>query len=368
MKIGVIGTRGFPEIQGGLETHCMELYSRLAKNYNIQVTVYRRKPYLNEKNRDSIYPNIRFVDFSVPKSKNLETFFHAFLATMHALFQRYDIVHFHNTGPGFFIPLLRLSRSKIVFTYHNISYIQKKWGAVARRFLSLSEKISLKNSDYVIFISEVLKSEMTKRYPIEHWKVISNGVNIPVKSLDSEYIESLGLERNKYIIGVGRFLEEKGFDYLIRSFGKAGVSEYKLVLVGDTDYPTDYSKRLRSLARENNIVLTGFIKGDKLQQIYSFARLFVISSFAEGHPIALLEAMSFNVDVLASDIPANLQIGLEKDDYFRAGDEDELKEKIIVKLSGKMERNYSELLSEKYNWDKIAKETYNIYNKLIIKR
>jgi alpha-maltose-1-phosphate synthase len=364
MKIGVIGTRGFPEIQGGMETHCMELYSRLAKNYNIQVTVYRRKPYLNEKNRDAIYPNIRFVDFYVPKSKNLETFFHAFLATVHALFQRYDIVHFHNTGPGFFIPLLRLSRPEIVFTYHNISYTQKKWGVLARSFLYLSEKISVKDSDYIIFISEVLKAEMTKRYPLKNWKVIPNGVNLPVMSVNSDYIESLGLEKYKYIIGVGRFLEEKGFDYLIRSFGKAGVDDYKLVLVGDTDYPTDYSNRLRLLAKENKVVLTGYIKGDSLQQVYSFARLFIITSYAEGHPIALLEAMSYNIDVLASNIPANIQVGLEKSDYFEVGDEDDLKKKILVKLSGKGERNYTNLLFSKYNWDTIADETYRIYNNL----
>jgi len=364
MKIGVIGTRGFPEIQGGLETHCLELYTRIAKRYNVNLTVYRRKPYINERNRDAKYPGIRFIDSYVPKSKNFETFLHAFIITIHALFQGYDIVHFHNTGPGFFIPLIRLSRAKIVFTYHNISYTQKKWGIFARRFLTLSEKISLKNSDYVIFISEVLKSEITKRYPLIRSKVISNGVNLPVKSLNSGYIESLGLEKYKYVIGVGRFLEEKGFDYLIRSFCKTGDTEYKLVLVGDTDYPTDYSKRLRSLAAKSNVVLTGFIKGEKLNQIYSFARLFIISSYAEGHPIALLEAMSYNTDVLASNIPANLQVGLEKNDYFQVGDEDDLKEKILAKLSGKRERNYMDLLSSKYNWDTITGETYGIYNKL----
>jgi alpha-maltose-1-phosphate synthase len=364
MKVGVIGARGFPEIQGGLETHCMELYTRLAGLYDVKVTVYRRKPYINSKNRDSNYPNIRFVDFHVPKSKNLETFLHAFLATMHALFQHYDIVHFHNTGPGFFIPLLKLANPKIVFTYHNVSYIQKKWGVLARRFLSLSEKVSLKSSDYIIFISEVLKSEMTKKYPLEHWSVISNGVNLPAKSLNSEFIESLGLEKYKYIIGIGRFLEEKGFDYLIRSFVKTGVNDYKLVLVGDTDYPTDYSNRLKSLAKENNVVLTGFIKGDYLQQVYSFARLFVISSYAEGHPIALLEAMSYNIDVLASNIPANLQVGLEKNDYFEVGDENVLKVKILNKLSSNGERNFTGLLTSKYNWDTITSETYKIYKNL----
>lgn len=365
IKVGVIGTRGFPEIQGGLETHCMELYTRLARDYNINVTVYRRKPYLNEKNRNSIYPNIRFIDLNVPKSKNLETFLHAFIATVHSLFQGYDLVHYHNTGPGFFIPLLRLSGKKIIFTYHNISYIQKKWGFLAKRFLFLSEKISLKKSDYVIFISEVLQSEMTRKYQLRQFQVIPNGVNLAQKATGSEYIESLGLERYRYVIGVGRFLEEKGFDYLIRAFRRAKENKYNLVLVGDTDYHTEYSSRLKHLAIENNVLLTGFIRGDRLKQIYSFAKLFIISSYAEGHPIALLEAMSYNIDVLASDIPANLQVGLEKDDYFKVGNEVDLMEKIRHKLSTKSERSFTELLTSRYNWDLISSKTNEIYNKLI---
>ena len=363
MRIGVIGTRGFPEIQGGLETHCMELYTRIAKIGGIKVTVYRRSPYLNLKNKNVLFSNIRFVDLNVPRSKNFETFLHSFFAAVHALFQRYDIVHFHNTGPGFFIPLLGLSGTKIVFTYHNISYTQKKWGNFAKSYLNLSEKISLRNSDFVIFISEILKSEMIKKYTINRnrFKVISNGVNLPERSIDSGYIESLGLKRYKYIIGVGRFLEEKGFDYLIRAFKMCDLNEFRLVLAGDTDYPTDYSDKLKSLAKENNVVLTGFIKGDKLKQIYSFARLFVIPSFAEGHPIALLEAMSYNIEVLASNIPANLQIGLEENDYFTVGDEKDLKEKILTKISGNRKHDYYDFLNTKFNWDLIAQETYDIY-------
>lgn len=365
MKIGVIGTRGFPEIQGGLETHCLELYSRIADRYNVQITVYRRKPYLDNRNRNAKYRNIRFVDFWVPKSKNIETFLHAFYSAIHAIFQKYDIVHFHNTGPGFFMPLLRLTKTRIVFTYHNVSYTQKKWGKFARGFLSLSEQISLKGADYVIFISDVIKTEMLRKYHLQHWKVIPNGVNIPAKSVLSDYIESLGLSKEKYIIGVGRFLEEKGFDVLIRAYKKANVKDFRLVLVGDTDYPTDYSSRLRNDAKISNVVLTGFIKGDKLQQIYTFARLFVIPSYAEGHPIALLEAMSYGIDVLASDIPANLQVDLNKNDYFKVGNEDDLAEKILTKLSITEVPDYSEQLLSKYNWENIVDETFRIYSKII---
>jgi len=365
MKIGVIGTRGFPEIQGGIETHCMELYSRIGLIEGNRITVYRRTPYLNSLNRNPDISNIRFVDISVPRSKNFETLLHSFLATFHAIFQHYDIVHFHNTGPGFFIPLLRFNKAKIFFTYHNVSYTQKKWSPFAKRFLNSSEKISMTKSDYVIFISEIIRSEMLTRYKIRNHSVIPNGVNIPVKSESSEYIDSLGLQKGKYLIAVGRFLEEKGFDYLIRAFVKAEIRGYKLVIAGDTDYPTEYSVRLKSLARDNGIVLTGFIKGEKFKQVLSWAGLFIMSSFEEGLPIALLEAMSYNINVLASNIPANLQIGLDAKDYFKVGDENDLREKMIRKITEGEKNNFGAFLTERFNWDRIAMETYKTYKNYI---
>lgn len=365
MKIGVIGTRGFPDIQGGIETHCMELYTRIASMNNHEIVVYRRKPYLNQKNKKAHFKNIRFVDFFVPKNKYFETFLHSLFSTVHALFQKYDIVHYHNTGPGFFIPLIRLSKARVVFSYHNISYTQRKWNRLAKHFLHSSEIISIKNSDFIIFVSEIVKKEIEKHYFVNRFTVLFNGVSIPEKSVHTDYLEKLGLEKQKYIIAVGRFLEEKGFDYMIRAFRKSGIEEYKLVLVGDSDYPTTYSKKLKAFAKENNVVLTGYIKGDELNQVFTFARLFIISSFEEGLPISLLEAMSYNIDVLASDIPANLQIGLTDDDYFKVGDEDYLATSIKRKLSNNKRRDYREILIKKFNWDNIALETANVYKNLI---
>jgi glycosyltransferase involved in cell wall biosynthesis len=121
------------------------------------------------------------------------------------------------------------------------------------------------------------------------------------------------------------------------------------------------------LARENGIILTGFIKGEKLNQIFSHARLFIMSSFEEGLPIALLEAMSYNIDVLVSDIPANMQIELNEDDYFRVGDEEDLRLKIREKLAGNKKRSFTGRLEARFNWEKIAVETNNIYEQLTIK-
>ena len=88
MKISVLGTRGFPKIQGGVEKHCESLYPLFNAKY--QITVYRRKPYVNS---DKTYPNIKFIDLPSTKIKGFEAVFHSFLATLSACFGKSDVVH-----------------------------------------------------------------------------------------------------------------------------------------------------------------------------------------------------------------------------------------------------------------------------------
>ncbi|SHJ12685.1 hypothetical protein SAMN05444280_11197 [Tangfeifania diversioriginum] len=363
MKICVIGTRGFPNIQGGIETHCEELYTKIADNFNCEIIVFRRKPYVKEYN--TIYKQIRFIDLWVPKNKYLETFLHSFLSTVYTIFLNPDIAHYHNTGPGAFIPILKLFNIKVVFTYHNLSYTQKKWNKASKLFLHLTERISINFSDSIIFISGTMKNILVEKYKLSKWEIIRNGIKTPKRAVHSDYLESLGLEKYNYILAIGRFLEEKGFDYLIDAYKLTGVSDIKLVIAGDTDYPTTYSKKLKNKAKANNIILTGFIKGEKLQQIFSFSRLYIMSSFQEGLPISLLEAMSYNIDVLSSDIPPNLEVGLEENDYFEAGNSEVLSRKILAKLQNPTVRDFDNKLNETYNWDSIALSTFNVYKKTL---
>ena len=141
----------------------------------------------------------------------------------------------------------------------------------------------------------------------------------------TDYIESIDLVKDQYIFTLGRFVPEKGFDYLIRAYGQSVLSKrYKLAIAGDADHESEYSLELKALAKQNNIVLTGFIKGEKLRQLFSHAALFVIPSFYEGLPIALLEAMSYKLPILSSNIAANTQVDLPAGNYFQVGDESAL--------------------------------------------
>ena len=364
MNILVLGTRGIPNIQGGVETHCQELYPRILE-LNCNVTVLTRTPYV--KNIEiTNYKGVELVPIDTPKKSGLEAIVHTFKGCFFA-FQnksKIDIVHIHNIGPAIFIPFLKLFRFKVVVTYHSQNYHHKKWGIVAKVLFKLGEFFTAKMADKVIYLSNNIKSFVEKKYDVKNGIIIYNGVNVIEKSVDSEYISSLGLETGKYCIAVGRFVEEKGFHDLIEAYKKID-TDIKLVLVGDADHEDEYSKSFKEMAKENGVVLTGFIKGKKLNQMFSHAKLFVMPSYHEGLPIALLEAMSYNLDVLVSDIPANVEVQLEQSDYFKVGDVDNLASKLNVKLESETIRDFQKVIEEKYNWDLIAKKTKGVYEKVI---
>ncbi|HQK68845.1 MAG TPA: glycosyltransferase family 4 protein [Bacteroidales bacterium] len=357
MNIFVFGTRGFPNIQGGVEEHCENLYSLVAsKRYS--VTVFRRKPYII--NGMDNYENISFIDLPSTKIPGFEAFFHSFLCTVICIIKRPEIVHVHNIGPGIFNPLLKIVGLKVILTYHSPNYEHSKWSPLIKTFLKLAEYVSIKFADRVIFVSNFQKEKLGVNLKFIN---INNGVRTPQVTNNDDFIKDLGLKRREYILAVGRLVEEKGFDLLINAFERTRPNDLKLVIAGDADHETLYSKRLKVLGNSLYIIFPGFVKGEKLQQLYSHARLFVISSYNEGLPLSLLEAMSYNLPVLASDIGANKQIGLSKDSFFRSGDIESLTKKLDQLLALRFEPvNYN---LEPYNWRNIALLTKSEYDKVI---
>ena len=364
MKIVVIGTRGIPNIQGGVETHCEELYPRLVA-MGCDVTLIRRSCYVTDDNRISEYKGVKLIDVYAPRRKSTEAFIHTTLALMKARKLKPDIVHIHAIGPALCIPLAKMMGMKVVATNHGPDYDRQKWGRMAKSALRKGERLQARYSNHIIAISHVIVDILKKRHNRFHdVSIIYNGVNAPVKSTNTDYIESLGLKPGKYVLTMGRFVPEKRFDWLIEAFQRARFNGYKLVLVGDSDHNDQYSAQLKKMARENeNVVLTGFIKGEKLNQILTNAALFVLPSTHEGLPISLLEAMSYNLDVLVSDIPANRLPELDKKDFFTVDSIYELTHSLSRKMKRPQHDRQYDLSN--YNWDNIAKQTLDVYNSIL---
>lgn len=358
MKIIVTGTRGIPNIMGGVETHCEELFPRIAtKGYD--VTVIRRKSYV----KDSLteYKGVKLIDIQTPKKKSFEAIVHTFKAILKAKSVKADIVHIHAIGPALLVPLVRLLGMKVVFTHHGPDYDRDKWGKVAKFMLKLGERMGTMFANEVIVISNVINDILIHKYNRTDCHLIYNGVPKPDICNFPEYFHELGIEEGKYILGMCRFVPEKNLHHLIEAYTKIDNKGCKLVLAGDTDFEDDYSRNLKEKAKQQGVILTGFIKGKKLHSLLTHARCFVLPSSHEGLPIALLEAMSYHLPVIVSDIPANLEVKLEKEVYFKVGNIDELADKLKKNISSPCQHIEYDMF--KYNWDNIAEQLSEIYKK-----
>lgn len=364
MKIVVIGTRGIPDIPGGVETHCQKLFPRLVA-MGCDVTVVRRSCYVKDDDYRSEYEGVKLKDIYAPKRKSLEAIVHTFLGVIYAKRQKADILHIQAIGPALLTPFARLLGMRVVVTHHGADYERQKWGKMAKLILKTGERFAAKYANDIISISNVITESLKEKYGrSQNVYLIFNGVESPAKIESTEYIKSLGLTKNKYIFALGRFVEEKGFHNLINAYANCNANiGFDLVLAGDADHETEYSRFLKQLATDNNVVLTGFVTGNKLAELFSHAGLFVLPSFHEGLPIALLEALSYDLDCIVSNIPANTQVALPPEDFFDPENVDELSEKIDEKLSVPVRRRRYNLAQ--YNWNTIAMQTFTVYKKML---
>ncbi len=362
MRVCVMGLRGFPQIEGGVEKHCESLYPEM--DDDVKLTVCRRRVYVKPGVNDkSSFPNIDFLDLPSTKIKGVEATLNSYLASRRIAKLKPDLVHIHNIGPSLFSSKMTKKGIPMVLTYHSPNYEHSKWGKLAKKLLLYCEKIALTNADKIIFVNRF----QMEKYPdaIRQKSVfIPNGIKEPVFSSNTDFLEELGVEAKKYILSVGRITPEKGFDTLIKAFRASRHDGYKLVIAGGVEFESGYMDKLRQLSGDD-VIFTGYVYGDKLDQLYTNAGLYVLASRNEGFPLVLLEAMSYHLDVVVSDIPATHLVALEDEDYYPCDDVGELSKKITDRLISPRSREYA---LEEFNWHSIAQKTEDIYKEVLQKR
>lgn len=357
----MIGTRGFPGVQGGVEMHSQHLYTTMSRNFDdITVRVYRRKPYLTEQSATT-FPHIEYIDLPSTRIKGFEAMFHTLLCVLHIAVHRPAVVHVHNIGPGLFTPLLRLLGLKVVLTYHSPNYEHAKWGALARRILRLGERLSLKCAHKVIFVNK-FQQEKCGAIAMKKGVYIPNGIDPARPTTATSFLERHGIVAGNYVLAVGRITPEKGFEHLIAAAQQVHDVQ-QVVIAGASDHDNAYKERLQALDVNHKVVFTGFTAGDDLSQLYSHARVYALSSVNEGFPLVLLEAMSYGLPIVASDIPATHLVTLPPSSYFTAGDTQALATALQHALNAPAHEAIAYELSS-YNWDNIAQSTLEVYRQV----
>ncbi len=373
MRIAFIGQKGIPAKSGGVETSVESLAVRMAEAGH-DVSVYARSHYTDPSLHEG--NGVKLIHLPSIPTKHLDAISHTFLATMHALFQRYDIIHYQSIGPSSFlvIPLMFLRRTKVIATFHCRDYFHGKWGKFAQAYLRFGEWITCRFAEKTIVVSKELQEYVAEKY--HRLSIyIPNGATVMEKT-DGACLEGFGLQKSRYILSVGRLVAHKGVHYLIKAFlalekSKKIPKDFKLVIVGSNANTSEYEDYLHQIAREsNNILFLGQRSGKELLDIFSNAAIFVQPSESEGMSIALLEAMSWGLPSIVSDIRVNVEVLSGAGVFFRNKNVSDLQDKIAYLLNTPKDAmifgaDAKQRICEQYSWDSNAKQMLLLYEEIL---
>jgi glycosyltransferase involved in cell wall biosynthesis len=363
LHVMMVGLRGFPNVQGGVETHVENLCRELVP-LNCAITVLVRSSYQHP-SIGSEWNNIQFKKIWSLSSVSLEAIVHTLLGVLYAGITRPDILHIHAIGPALMTPLARLLQLRVVVTHHGEDYRRQKWGALAKWVLRLGERFGMKYSHASIAISNAIHTAVVEKFGVEPAH-IPNGVGLPKLVAPPTILEKFEITPRRYVLLVSRFVPEKRHADLIEAFRMAPMPGWKLVFVGRSDHDDVYMKSVKDAAgASGDIVFTGFQGGEGLHALYLHAGVFVLPSSHEGLPIAILEAMSYGLPIIASDIPANRNICDEAIDYFPLSDTHALASQLRAKAqTGFDEQRCNDIrkvIRARFGWSDIAKKTHEVY-------
>ncbi len=375
LRIAMIGHKRIPSREGGVEVVVDELSVRMAQMGH-HVEAYNRfghhvsgKKYDQEygwKGR-KFYKGVRIYIVPTFRRSSLNAIVYTFFATIMALFHHYDVIHYHAEGPCAMLWLPHFLKRKVVVTIHGLDWQRAKWGNFASFVIKFGERMAAKYADDVIVLSDNVKQYFADVY---HREVtyIPNGINRPKPQGQTVIEEKYGLKKDGYFLFLARIVPEKGLHYLIEAFSGLETDK-KLVIAGGSSQAMDYMERIHRMAAEDErILMTDFVQGQVLEELYANAYAFVLPSDVEGMALTLLEAMSYGDCCLVSDIRENTEVVEDMALTFKKGDVRDLRRQLVWMLAHpeevrRMGEASVDYICGKYDWDDVTRRTIAVYEK-----
>jgi len=381
MKIAFIGHKRIPSREGGIEVVVEELATRMAARGH-QVVAYNRKGHnvagaqfdseVHKEDKPFRYKGVNVIPVTTFDVKGLAALTSSFFATLKAISARPDVIHYHAEGPCVMLRLAHWAGIRTVATIHGLDWQRAKWGRFASAYLKLGERTAARCADEVIVLSHSMQRYFWDTYG-RRTRFIPNGIErfeeqspFSESSVEDSILTTYGLRRNEYILFLGRIVPEKGVHYLIEAF-KGVDTDRKLVIAGGASDSNEYYERICQLAAEDSrIVLTGFVEGRDLRELYGNAYVYVLPSDLEGMPMSLLEAMSYGNCCLVSDIPECAEVVEDHAATFHHGDVSDLRTQLqyLLDTPNAVEQyrsNVTDYITQRYSWDSVVDKTLALY-------
>lgn len=357
MKIVFIGGRDI-HILGGIENYMLNLTRELTK-LGHECIVWCESDHRAVEMLDGV----KVIYHPGPKSNLLCKPWCGLKATLKTVFKEknVDLIHYNAWPPSLWCWIPRLFGIASLMEGHGLEWQRSKYSARARKVMRFMERITAKMNQHLIMCSEGQVEYFRKEYGKES-VCIPGAVTMPDpdEPNDSDILERYGLEPGKYFLFMGRLVQDKNPDYLIRAFIKAKIDGYRLVIAGSNDAMPDYVTKLHDLGAGNDdVVFTGAVYAQDKSKLLRNAYCFCLPSTIEGLSIVMMEASSYRLPVIASDIDANREFLGDDAVYVKPENEDDLINALQYAAShpdvlGKyLTANYNKV-AKQYTWDKVA--------------
>lgn len=375
LNIAMFGHKHMMSREGGIEIVIYELATRMSACGH-KIVVYDRSSNHVAGNTEidsrKEVDGVKIVPVWTMKRKGLAAVTSSLSAAWRTVWSSADVVHIHAEGPAAMCRLIKLlgkkkdgKKKRVIVTVHGLDWQRAKWSGFASKYIKFGEKQAVKWADEIIVLSRGVQEYFSSTYDRETY-YIPNGVSRPEIVPAKLITDKFGLEKDGYLLFLGRIVPEKGEHHLIEAFKKIKTDK-KLVIAGGASDSVKYMKKLKGMATgDDRIFFTGFVQGEILQELYSNAYLYVLPSDLEGMPLSLLEAMCYGNCCVVSDIDECTEVVEDKAIIFRKSDVEDLREKLQAvcdnpKVVQKMKAEAADFICGKYNWDEVVEKTLAVY-------
>lgn len=362
MKIAIMGIRGIPANYGGFETFAEELAPRLAE-LGHDVTVYGRANIIDY--QGDVYKGVKLVILPTISHKYFDTVAHTFLCALHALKCRYDAILICNSANAVFSWIPRLVGTPVALNVDGLEWKRAKWNKLGQWFYKFSEWLA------TFLPTEIITDARDiEKYYLDKYNKKSTYIpyGAPVGGVETrEVLEQFGVEPGKYVLYVSRFEPENNPHRVVEAFEKVQ-TDFKLVMVGDAPYSSDFIRKLKS-TRDPRIIFTGYVFGQGYREFQSNAYFYVQGTEVGGTHPALIEGMGHGNCVLANDVPEHREVLGDAGFYFSTRNNGELAEKMQYLLDNPQEveaagRRAMERIEAKYTWDRVTEAYQGLFERL----
>lgn len=302
-RVAMIGGRGIPANYSGFDTLIEELSVRLVQRHGMDVTVYCRRHYYED--RPPAYRGARCVYLPAVRGKGVESILHTTVSVLHSCFRQFDVVFVVDPANAPFVLPLKLLGRPVVFHTDGLGWKRSKWGAFSRRYYRWVEGFCGR-----VATALVTDAEAMRRYYRETWgrdsTFLAYGSETGGGAVD-DGLARFGLEAGGYFLVVARLEPENNTELIVREHQASGVAA-PLIVVGGARYGSPWSERLFALAGERTRFTGGIYEAPVLNGLYRGCRAYLHGHEVGGTNPGLLRAMAWGAPCLAVDVDFNREV------------------------------------------------------------